>query len=609
MSEYLIAFALSIIGVISAPQNLEKKWETRDWSGDKTTFQTESFKIPKECGKKINSYLQLPFMIETQQEILLSNKSYIFNSHADVFSHYSGYSIPCKELINTNKLVWKAKTYSQAYSFFHHYPKIVSKPYSNFINYNFLALSSGILIMLGFLLPAIFSGKIRNSEIIFLISISSFLFGFHFMFTVPSFFGIHTNISVTHQLTEIFAWFGSSCLIEVFRRKKLLVPSKLCFAQYFSVLFSCFLSIFSFNTYIISLAAIFPFAITIILFFISIIHLVIEFLVHKKIDIKSLQILSLLVFSFCVINDILVLSGNSESYILLGIGILFCNLSLSFFVNEDIKKVYKQHDEMLEDLEKKVFERTRRIDAQSKRIATIQAESARKSHLASIGIMSSGLAHEIGNSLNGIGISLRQLKKNLVKLEDEKTDVSKMLKAHNNIKYSAELAKNILSNMTCLSKKESFVSFNLKNTIDQTVSMLGISSKVEITVEAPSKELYQDKTFFIQMILNLSKNSFYALENKSNSRIKIIAILDQKNITFEMHDSGSGVPDSLKDKIFEPFFTTKPTDRGTGLGLHVIRDRVYELGGNISVSDSTDLGGALFKIILPVIEEGDKHGS
>jgi two-component system sensor histidine kinase HupT/HoxJ len=70
-------------------------------------------------------------------------------------------------------------------------------------------------------------------------------------------------------------------------------------------------------------------------------------------------------------------------------------------------------------------------------------------------------------------------------------------------------------------------------------------------------------------------------------------------VVLEVGDSGPGIADGDHERIFEPFFTTKSDGKGTGLGLPIVRNIVDQHRGEIRVGRS-DLGGAAFRVILPV---------
>jgi signal transduction histidine kinase len=69
-------------------------------------------------------------------------------------------------------------------------------------------------------------------------------------------------------------------------------------------------------------------------------------------------------------------------------------------------------------------------------------------------------------------------------------------------------------------------------------------------------------------------------------------------VTFTIEDDGEGISPDIRNRVFEPFFTTKKPGEGTGLGLSLVHRIVEEHGGRVEMAES-ELGGALFRIVLP----------
>ena len=80
--------------------------------------------------------------------------------------------------------------------------------------------------------------------------------------------------------------------------------------------------------------------------------------------------------------------------------------------------------------------------------------------------------------------------------------------------------------------------------------------------------------------------------------LTIDAYTKNNNIIVSITDSGSGIPDNIKDKIFQPFFTTKPLGEGTGLGLDIVTTIINNHGGKIEVS--TRPGKTTFSVYIPI---------
>ena len=80
---------------------------------------------------------------------------------------------------------------------------------------------------------------------------------------------------------------------------------------------------------------------------------------------------------------------------------------------------------------------------------------------------------------------------------------------------------------------------------------------------------------------------------------------DVDGIVIQVHDSGPGIPEEKRESIFKPFITSKEAGEGTGLGLAITQRIVERHAGRIRVSDSEELGGALFSVWIPVEQNDD----
>jgi signal transduction histidine kinase len=114
-----------------------------------------------------------------------------------------------------------------------------------------------------------------------------------------------------------------------------------------------------------------------------------------------------------------------------------------------------------------------------------------------------------------------------------------------------------------------------------------------------------------QVIMNLVGNAVGALQERREAEgvescgrigVELRPALNQgaAGVEILVDDDGPGVPKHIRAKILEPFFTTKPTGKGTGLGLAITSKIVQNHGGRITIETSETLGGASFRVWLPM---------
>jgi signal transduction histidine kinase len=103
-----------------------------------------------------------------------------------------------------------------------------------------------------------------------------------------------------------------------------------------------------------------------------------------------------------------------------------------------------------------------------------------------------------------------------------------------------------------------------------------------------------------QVIMNLITNAIDAMQNSKEKILKIRTYKKDDFVVCEVQDTGSGIPENLKDKIFTPFFTTKKS--GTGIGLSSSRRIIKKYGGEIYF-ESEEGKGTRFFVMLPAQKE------
>ncbi|RMG00844.1 MAG: hybrid sensor histidine kinase/response regulator [Nitrospirae bacterium] len=221
--------------------------------------------------------------------------------------------------------------------------------------------------------------------------------------------------------------------------------------------------------------------------------------------------------------------------------------------------------------------------------------------LASLGLLVSGVAHEINNPLTGI-VGYTELLQMKVKDEDIQRELAKIANA-------ADRCKTIVENLLAFSRqKEPEKTYTMINDIiDGAVELRAYwlrSNNVEVVREyGELPYAYVDPQQIQQVILNLLINAEHALEEVDRDQKRVIFRTahnkDAGTIQIWISDNGTGIPADVIPRIFDPFFTTKPVNKGSGLGLSISHGIVKENGGTIHLEE-TSPEGTTFYIELPV---------
>ena len=224
--------------------------------------------------------------------------------------------------------------------------------------------------------------------------------------------------------------------------------------------------------------------------------------------------------------------------------------------------------------------------------------------LASVGVMASGVAHEINNPLAIIQEAAGWIGNLLGKAEmadmPRKEDFEKALEK---IFKSVERAKKITHQLLGFVRKTESISkeVHLEEFVGEVISLVEREAKdrnvrLLADVQPQCAALWTDPNPLRQVLLNLATNAIHACGREGEVMIR--ARQKEHETILSVRDEGQGIPKEDLYRIFEPFFTTKSPDQGTGLGLFVSRNMVEKLGGKLEVE--SQLGrGSTFWVKLP----------
>ncbi len=226
--------------------------------------------------------------------------------------------------------------------------------------------------------------------------------------------------------------------------------------------------------------------------------------------------------------------------------------------------------------------------------------------LASLGILVSGVAHEINNPLTAI---LGHTE--LLMMKPEASNITKEL---NKIFIAAERCKKIVENLLYFARQQppQRTLEDINEIIERTLEIRAYwQGAVNVNIIKDFGEIprsYVDSQQLQQVILNILLNAEHAIEDaKRDGRIVISTLYDKSTgrAAISISDNGLGIATEHINKIFDPFFTTKPVNKGTGLGLSIAHSIVAEHGGRLIVK-STEGQGTTFTIELPISNSEQK---
>ena len=314
-------------------------------------------------------------------------------------------------------------------------------------------------------------------------------------------------------------------------------------------------------------------------------------------------------------------------------------------------EVFRQHAyeaqklELVERLAKENQEKNVALESTILKLKNAQQQMILQEKLASLGQLTSGIAHEIKNPLNFITNFSLVSRELLEDISREVADVGDKLPSENKsfieevlrdlygnmekINFHGQRANDIVKGMLQHSRggdsgatEEIVFSRFLDSTINLAYQGKRTSSK-EFNVDI--KKSYDDQIDKVKLnpqdisrvILNLVTNACDAVEEKrvknntKDSDYQPTIWVETKKIGDDSHpmvevkvrDNGPGIPEKLAKKVFDPFFTTKPTDKGTGLGLSLSHDIIAKHRGVLKLQRLEE--GTEFIIELPIRGESE----
>ena len=232
-----------------------------------------------------------------------------------------------------------------------------------------------------------------------------------------------------------------------------------------------------------------------------------------------------------------------------------------------------------------------------------QEQLVQAGKLATLGELTTGVAHELNNPLNNIGLFIGNV---IDLIELGEADPQRMLHELHSAMQQVHKATEIISHLrtfgraATVSREPVVINQVIQRAISLVHKQLHLR-QIEVQLRFPSEDVIVigNAIQMEQVFINLLTNARDALADMTQKLITITCTVKTDVVNIHFCDKGPGIPAGLEQRIFDPFFTTKEVGAGTGLGLSITYGIIKEHQGSIAV-ESRPGEGALFIIQLPL---------
>ncbi len=238
----------------------------------------------------------------------------------------------------------------------------------------------------------------------------------------------------------------------------------------------------------------------------------------------------------------------------------------------------------------------------------LEAKVAHQDRLASVGLLASGIAHEIGTPLGVIRGRAEML---TTQIDESAPSAARIQKSLEVIVGQTDRISRLIQSLLGISRSFGELelrTFEVKQVIDDVMGLVGQNFRADrVTIHLnmePALEVVADPFRLQQVLLNLLTNAIHAIRKAiKNGRTEghqltlSLRTAPGDLVCLEVADSGCGIPAKLQSEIFKPFFTTKQVGEGTGLGLSIVSQLIHEMDGQIGIESTEDVG-TTFSVLL-----------
>lgn len=251
-------------------------------------------------------------------------------------------------------------------------------------------------------------------------------------------------------------------------------------------------------------------------------------------------------------------------------------------------------------------ETTEEMQRREQELRDKQEQLVQAGKLATLGELTTGVAHELNNPLNNIGLFVGNAL-DLIQLGT--ADPERISGELDNAMHQVRKASEIISHLRTFGRA---APVSREPVLINDVIMRGLSLMQEqfrLRQIDLNLKLCDDNPLVLgnaiqleQVLINLLTNARDAVGFSALRTISIECVVEAPFVELVISDTGEGIPEGLEQRIFDPFFTTKEVGKGTGLGLSITYGIIKEHHGTITVAKTPPGAGATFVIQLPMSE-------
>ncbi|TMC23216.1 MAG: GHKL domain-containing protein [Chloroflexi bacterium] len=258
-------------------------------------------------------------------------------------------------------------------------------------------------------------------------------------------------------------------------------------------------------------------------------------------------------------------------------------------------------------------ETTEEVKQREQELREKQEQLVQAGKLATLGELTTGVAHELNNPLNNIGLFIGNAI-DLIELDLVETEYERILQELSSAMQQVRKATEIISHLRTFGRAASVSRelVSLTQVVQRSLALMREQLRlrqIEVQCHFPEQDVLVmgNGIQLEQVFINLLTNARDALVNATRKVITIQCETHGNMVDIQVSDTGPGIPIGLEQRIFDPFFTTKEVGTGTGLGLSITYGIIKEHQGIITVGNHPGKG-AVFLVQLPLVREESVGG-